>query len=723
MKSPIVTPTLRYRIQTTFDFDMGLFLKETPKEDLDKVVVFRGDGEYHNDTAAPDSAVIKVVFPKEKEETRARFLHAKITLSSYEDGSFILAVGSRNISAYDNVEADLIFVGKISSERQEGNGSLLRLLEELLPYVDAERRKALLGKALEDLPFVYFHPLQEGEGYLQHLAATAASVTLHGPVCTRLPLFEEDYDEALLISPFITPDVLLNIKQRLPENAHPIIMTTPDVTEALLHDGFLEERYLFLEIEKFVHAKLFLTRKGSLYDLYLGSMNLTDYAVNKNLEMMVGIHGVPVQGIAEFLAGFLGLPKENVEGALSQFSPRANDDFLSSAIDFPTRRDYYLSLHHNQKLKGESDLVALRYLFSKNFAKNVESLLKSPSFELIPTRKVAKNLKKERVVYSLSTFDQLNLGLINFALHRYDDMFSKNAYLHVKGRGIKDVFLRIRNDPSFTSYYILRTDIHAFDPSMEEEFLLKAVQKTYGFDRALCDFLCHYIEAKDYQNEGDETIYHDGPAQWTGMPLAGVLENVYLDDFDKAIESTCPFYARCGDDILIGVESKAKAEELLHLIEEKMEERHLSLSSSKTFVLAPGDPFSFLGFQIENGEIDLSPAFLQKAKQGIYQQRKSLLRYYSKKGIPSTLRLPSLVRYTNALIRKFDIIGHFKVITTTKSLKVIDDLILDMMRIVVTGKKGKEKFSLTMKDLHLFGYRSLVNSYYRYINRNEGEAA
>ena len=152
-----------------------------------------------------------------------------------------------------------------------------------------------------------------------------------------------------------------------------------------------------------------------------------------------------------------------------------------------------------------------------------------------------------------------------------------------------------------------------------------------------------------------------------------------------------------------------------------MEERHLSLSSSKTFILAPGEPFSFLGFQIENGEIDLSPTFLQKAKQGIYQQRKSLLRYYSKKGIPSTLRLPSLVRYTNALIRKFDIVGHFKVITTAKSLKAIDDLILDMMRIVVTGKKGKEKFSLTMKDLHLFGYRSLVNSYYRYINRKEGE--
>ena len=81
MKSPILPPTLRYRIQTPFDFDMGLFLKETPKEDLDKVVVFRGDGEYHNDTAAPDSGGIKVGFPKEKEETRARFLHAKRSLA------------------------------------------------------------------------------------------------------------------------------------------------------------------------------------------------------------------------------------------------------------------------------------------------------------------------------------------------------------------------------------------------------------------------------------------------------------------------------------------------------------------------------------------------------------------------------------------------------------------------------------------------------------------
>ncbi len=728
--SPKISRQLRYLIETTFDFDMGIFLQETKGLDRKKVLVFRGDGPYKNDTDIPDNEIVKVTFPLEEGETYPRFMHAKFAFSCFEgEGGQIayrLEIGSKNICAYDNIEAGVTFIGKQTDQSKPGNEPLLRLLQSLEPCLqegiaDVEAKRALLKEAIKDIPSLHFR-VEEREAAIQNTLIGVPSFVFHGPHCSNLPLFKNQYDELLIVSPFISPDALAQIKKQLPPDSRCTIFTNPSTVESLLHDGLLSERYLFLNTDRFIHAKLYLARKGEKFVLYLGSMNLTDYAINKNLELMVEFPNVPgIKSVSDFLSSFLELDPEEVEDALRELEPHEGEDFLSQATNYALRRDYYLQLHQNERLRGDDDLEALRYLLSKNCVKNVENLLKSPYFPLIPTQKTAVTNGKERTFYSLPHRDQWDLGLINFAMHHYDHLFSPNVYLHVQGRGPKDAFLKIRNEKGFSSYYILRTDIHAFDPSMQEEWMIRSVKEAYGFDESLSSFLCRYITAKDYRKEGDESVYHDGPAQWTGMALAGVMENVYLKDLDQDIESKCPFYVRVGDDILVGCKTKESAEQTLHAIEEALEKRGLALSKEKTLIASPSEAVPFLGYQIEGGEIDLSPAFLKRAKQGIFQQRKTLLRYYSKKKVPSVLRLPSLIRYIERFMDQYEVENHFKVITTTKSLKVLDDMILDLIRIVATGKKGKDRFRLSLDTIRLFGYRSLVNSYYRFINRNMGE--
>lgn len=726
--NPNLTPSKahRYGIIATFDFDMGTFLSKIGEGNMSKTVVFRGDGEYENDTDVPDEEIIKVAFEKEEGKNYAPFMHAKLSLFCYESEggkkSFKLIVGSQNIHIYDNIEANVEFEGTLGEKRHPLNAPIVSLLKGLLPFIKADQieKRSLMQEAIDDLPFVSLKPASNDRDYLQSLAANAGSFLFHGPICKELPLFKKNYDELLVVAPFITPDIFSLLKQRLSEDKRIVVLTNGPTVESLLHDGFLDERFLFLKTDRFIHAKLFLGRVGNQYDLYLGSMNLTEYAVNRNRELMVEFPSLNgIEGFPSFLSKFLGLELSDVEKALNQYRPHERQGFISLLNDVTMRRDYYLHLHANRRFEEGKDLEALRYLFSAECAENVENLAKSPSFPLIPTRKDVLVNGKERMVFSLPLLDQLNLGLINYCLHEHDTLFSKNIYLHIRNRSIKNAFLRIRNDRDFSSYYLIRTDIHAFDPSMKEGFLVRSIERIYGFDKPLCDFLCNYVKAKDYRYEGDDTVHHDGPAQWTGLSLAGVLENVYLDDLDKLIESKSTLYVRVGDDILVGVKSREEAESLLSLIEKTMAARSLSLSATKTFIVSPGDSFLFLGYQIDKDGVDYNPAYLQKAKLAITNKRNHLLSYYSKKKVPPTLRLPSLIRIVNAFLAKINVTSDFQYITTIKSLKVLDDMIVDMIRIVATEKKGKGKYSLTLDQLRLFGYRSLVNSYYRYINRNQ----
>lgn len=70
----------------------------------------------------------------------------------------------------------------------------------------------------------------------------------------------------------------------------------------------------------YIHAKLFLIRRGETWDLYCGSMNLTEYAMDRNTEYMVHLNApTSVAGIESFLAAFTGWEGNEITSALAQY--------------------------------------------------------------------------------------------------------------------------------------------------------------------------------------------------------------------------------------------------------------------------------------------------------------------------------------------------------------------------------------------------------------------
>lgn len=157
----------------------------------------------------------------------------------------------------------------------------------------------------------------------------------------------------------------------------------------------------------------------------------------------------------------------------------------------------------------------------------------------------------------------LLLGLVNHVLHGYDCLFSKNVFRHIRDRKPSDVFRKIREFPGFADLYILRTDIHAFGPSMDADVLSENIHRLFSFDAPLCAFLDRIVYRRAYRLEPEGPVHTDGPAMPTGLPLCGFLENVYLQGLDTVVERQAAFYARSGDDILAGARTEAEIRGLL----------------------------------------------------------------------------------------------------------------------------------------------------------------
>ena len=220
---------------------------------------------------------------------------------------------------------------------------------------------------------------------------------------------------------------------------------------------------------------------------------------------------------------------------------------------------------------------------------------------------------------------------------------------------------------------------------------------------------------KEYRKIGDSNLYHDAPAQKTGFPLAGLMENVVLADLDKRLEESAPFYARFGDDILIASKDEDEIKRLKELVVSSLEKKGLSLSAAKSHLLKPGETCEYLGLEIANGEIDIAKKDIIDIQNDLSQLKKRLIILFKKQGIPTLFRLRPTLKYVQKKVEQVALGKYFSCISTSRSLHQIDEAIVDALRTIVTGKEGKGRYRLTYQDLQRYGYRSLVNRYYDYI--------
>lgn len=701
---------LKKALITTFDFDYEVAESLVGKESPDKFLFIRGDGLFkEKENSEINSRVYKIFYPLIDDKIAKKYFHPKLLLALYEnevgDYRFLLRVGSKNLYPFNNLECGVSFLGKVGTSNKN-NEVLQGFLKEIASILNTNPEVRLfLDELIGKLNHIGFSIC--GDSYLDSLIESS-QVEFIGPSCAKIGIVEADYEEVVVISPNVSDSLLSSLANK----SKVTLVTQPLMVASLIKKGVTNVNYIIPKSERYIHAKVFLCKKSNgEFDLYAGSMNLTEYAYYKNDEFMIKAKGLKnIDSIPSFLMNFLEgeYEEENME----------DRPILPEALLDATRiekRIKYLNRLIGRKHYGDEELSHLtRFLLSSS----CNRLLFDYYLHGLPPfiYKEKKDKDKVRPLFLLEEEGMVLFGLINYCLHRYDDLFSKSVYLHVYNRNFSNLFSSIRGLDGLKDYYLFRSDIHAFDPSISEELLVSSLESFYSFDPLLCDFLISIAKKKDYRKMGSDEIHNDAPAQKTGFPLAGLFENVVLSDFDKKMEKESSVYYRFGDDILVGSKDIEETKRLKQLVATLLNERKLSLSEKKSYIVNPGETFEFLGMEIERGEIDIPKKSVDSLMKDLSTIKKKMLVLFKKRHIPTFLRVKPTLNFIEKKLKEYPLTKLFSVITTPKSLHKIDECIVDTIRVVVTGKEGNSKYRLSYKDLQKYGYTSLVNRYFDFIS-------
>ncbi len=338
---------------------------------------------------------------------------------------------------------------------------------------------------------------------------------------------------------------------------------------------------------------------------------------------------------------------------------------------------------------------------------------------------------KKREVYSFLGDEGIFMKFIAFHLYRYNDNFCHNCYAFRRGYGVKDALWRLRKDARISKQYCLKMDISNYFNSIDVEILLEKLNFVERTDKLLYELFARILREKRVIYEGEELVEEHGAM--AGTPISPFFANVYLSETDHYFEELGVSYYRYSDDILIFADTYEDLKYYEGLLREQIETLGLEVNPGKVTVTAPGEPFAFLGFAYENGEIDLSPNTIRKTKARIKRKANALMRWQRKKNLDPT---KAAIGFIHAMNVKFygckepeeriegaeDALSDeftwqrwfFPNLTTDKGLKEIDAYMQQYIRYAVTGRHYKGNYRIRYETLKEWGYRSLVHEYYGY---------
>ena len=326
-------------------------------------------------------------------------------------------------------------------------------------------------------------------------------------------------------------------------------------------------------------------------------------------------------------------------------------------------------------------------------------------------------VSKKRVVYSFPEDFSNVLKVIAWQLYKYDDLFADNCYAFRRNHGVRDAMKRILRTKEISSKYCLKVDISNYFNSIDVPLLLKKLVFLMGEDASLYGLFKNMLSADEAWENGQ--LITEKRGAMAGTPVSPFFANVYLMDVDRYFEERGVLYFRYSDDILIFANSLEELQEYRQILYHKIEEHQLKLNPAKVHVSAPGEPWEFLGFCYDHGEIDLSANTIQKMKDKIRRKAKALRRWQSRKGLTGEKAAKGFIKAMN---HKFFDSGDgtefswsrwfFPNLTTHRGLREIDCYMQQYIRYCVTGRHYKGNFRVPYEQLKEWGYRNLVHEFY-----------
>ena len=395
-------------------------LLEALRSTGDKVALFCEGGQIHMPNRVTPLYILleKMVFsvktPKRKGIAAYPSFHPKFWLIRYRnnDGDlrYRVIVLSRNLTFDRNWDIAYYMDGHVTEDTTDKNEPVcdfLRYLAAQLPDTESGKDKAKKIRALiRKLPNVIFEPAEKAFYDYEFIPNGVRRASGGVYQFDETDLFKDTFHEILIISPFLSGSVIRDFNDRntrsLINGARYMLITREmslgrlkpeDVSHFQIYtmrdaviDGETAISDEAQEIQKQdIHAKIYMIRKYSNSDLYLGSLNASHNAVYGNIEFMIRLRSKRrYLELDKLAASLFGTEKDGSDNPFQEVTlqtaiieeedepTKALDAVVKeinrsnpSAVVHPEDEEYYSASVHFEACATKGYQISIRPLLSR----------------------------------------------------------------------------------------------------------------------------------------------------------------------------------------------------------------------------------------------------------------------------------------------------------------------------------------------------------------------
>lgn len=195
-----------------------------------------------------------------------------------------------------------------------------------------------------------------------------------------------------------------------------------------------------------------------------------------------------------------------------------------------------------------------------------------------------------------SVFDRvLQQAVAQVLVPIYEPTFSDSSYGFRPGRSAQDAVLQAK--AYFEEGYgtVVDLDLEKFFDTLNQDILMNILRERIA-DKSLLRLIKSFLRSGVVMPDGIVRQTREGSPQ--GGPLSPLLSNIYLDKFDKLLESRGLRFCRYADDCMIFVRSQRSGERVRESVTRFLEGKlRLRVNQEKTAV-GPAYMVKFLGFRL-----------------------------------------------------------------------------------------------------------------------------
>ena len=361
-----------------------------------------------------------------------------------------------------------------------------------------------------------------------------------------------------------------------------------------------------------------------------------------------------------------------------------------------------------------------QYVRQKRYLPVVEKIISGEELSIPMKKRIAKSgSSKKRVVYSLPEDETMVLKLLTWLMIRkYDSCLPSNLYSFRPHYGAKDALKKLVSMPDMSEYYSYKLDVRNYFNSIDIDLLLPHLKSLFADDEPLYDFIASQLSDPRAMDEG--VLIEERKGAMAGMPYAVFLANAYLMQLDWKFSATPGLiYCRYSDDIIIFSKDKSLLDDAKKQLHDSLKEFHLDINHDKEVETAPGQKWTFLGFEYDGKDIDVCEVSVQKLKAKMRRKARALRRWAEVNGKDGWMAARAFIKHFNKKLYTCDdrseinwSLWYFPLITTDKSLKIIDRYMQDCIRYLAIGKRAKSRFNFRYEQMKELGMISLINKWY-----------